>query len=80
MGYDEALRRSLHEKAPKEITSELLENQQLKQVSCGKSQSFLLLKNGNLLAWGKGEHENPRAEDYCNVSVPFLIMRDKQIV
>ena len=49
-------------------------------MSCGKSQSFLLLKNGNLLAWGKGEHENPRAEDYCNVSVPFLIMRDKQIV
>jgi alpha-tubulin suppressor-like RCC1 family protein len=48
-------------------------------VSLGKNMNNIALKNGNLLSWGKGDHEKPCQDDFKEYSLPFPLIEDRHI-
>ena len=40
----------------------------------------LVVKSGTVYAWGKGEHEKPKFDDYKEYSTPFPMLEDKHII
>jgi alpha-tubulin suppressor-like RCC1 family protein len=49
-------------------------------IGCGKQINCLVVKNGSLFTWGKGEHEKPKHDDYKEYSSPFPMLEEKHLV
>jgi alpha-tubulin suppressor-like RCC1 family protein len=58
----------------------VFKDQQLINVSCGKTMSCATVKGGTLFSWGKGDHERPRFDDFVEYSTPFPMIEDKSII
>ena len=54
-----------------------MKNEELKAICCGNFSSYILLRDGKLLVWGRGGYGELGLGHYNNVSVPTLLMKDQ---